>query len=127
MIPLSSSGKVLDALLGSNPRPASASVRESPLARGPIGHATDSTTQCNSCAKAATITRIRYDFCGLYPVRNIPLRKCEDACRPEAAPRWRREPYPNIRVFGVLRAEYGRFRACLNDYSDQFRSKTAWI
>src|SRR6266403_5867202 len=127
MIPLSSSGKVLDALPGSNPRPASASVRESPLARGPIGHATDSTSQCNSCAKPATITGIRYNFCSLYPGRNIPLRKFEDACRPRSALLWQGKLCPNIKVFGVLRGEYGRFRACLNDYSDQFRSKRAEI
>ncbi len=108
-------------------RPASASVRESPLARGPIGHATDSTTQCNSCAKPATITGIRYDFCSLYPGRNIPLRKFEDACRPRSTLLWQGKLCPNIKVFGVLRADYGRFRACLNDYSDQFRSKRAEI
>ena len=83
--------------------PAPAVVRESAFARRPIGHATDSTTQCNSCAKAATIAGIRYDFCSLYPGRNIPLRKCEDVCHPEAALRWEREPCPGIGVFGVLR------------------------
>src|SRR5258708_2501827 len=31
-------------------------LSESLLGRGPIGHPTDSTTQCNSCAKRATIT-----------------------------------------------------------------------
>src|SRR5258706_14133550 len=97
MIPLSSSGKVLDALLGS--RPASASVRESPLARGPIGHATDSTTQCNSCAKPATITGIRYNFCRLYPGRNIPLRKFEDDCRPPEHPPLARKAMPEYKGF----------------------------
>ena len=60
---------------------------------------------------------------GLYPGRNIRLRKFEEACRPEAALPLEGEPWPDIRVFGELRAEYDRFRACLNDYSGQLRAK----
>src|ERR1700676_1438994 len=101
MMPLSSSGKLLGALLGSSRQTRSAPVRESAFARRPIGHATDSTTQCNSCANGAVIAEIGYDFCRLYPDRNIRLRKCEDACRPEPPPS-RNGSYAGALRFGVL-------------------------
>src|ERR1700678_2762410 len=44
-------------------RSATCPDRESASAHEPIGHASDSVTQCNSCARAAATGKKPYDFC----------------------------------------------------------------
>ena len=47
--------------------------RESASAHEPIGHASDSVTQCNSCARAVAIDKKQHEFCKMLPCRNIRI------------------------------------------------------
>src|ERR1041385_1861773 len=57
-----------DAPLGFQCRSVTASVRESPSAHAPIGHASDFTMQCNSRAKGACLVKIRCHFASVVSV-----------------------------------------------------------